>query len=266
MFLYATNRNSDSVSGWAIQANGSLTPVPGSPYIIGSATSPASVATTPAGQCCYLYARTQQRQRPASVSVRVPRNDGRADATARLAVLRRPERLLTSSLQVNTTGELLYMANAGTSNITTFDIAAGAGTLTQRTGSPTSALNAPATSISRAFRRRCSWFRISAISSDCSATIRRRSCPPGWTSRPCSPATIAVWPPTRTANFAYVPKSDGVSDYLFGFRIAIGGSSLEELPLNPVSPTHTYTLSAQMPRTMVIRYSRRDREVLQVPE
>jgi hypothetical protein len=33
-----------------------------------------------------------------------------------------------------------------------------------------------------------------------------------------------------------------------------------------VSPINTYTPPAQMPRTMVIRYSHRDREVLQVPD
>jgi hypothetical protein len=64
--------------------------------------------------------------------------------------------------------------------------------------------------------------------------------------------------------FVYVPKID--ADYLFGYSVGTGGSTLEPLPLNPLPPQNTYTLPASQPRAMVLRYSRRDREMLQVPE
>jgi hypothetical protein len=158
------------------------------------------------------------------------------------------------------------MANSGTSNITTFDIAGGAGTLTQRAGSPTPALNSPC--YIHQPRLSLSLFVVSSLSyqlglfgDDLSTFL------PTWLDTEtmfvgdyCSVATDPY------GEFAYVPKFDDVANYLFGFRSASGGSSLEPLPLNPVSPTNTYTLTAQMPRTMVIRYSRRDRELLQVPD
>jgi 6-phosphogluconolactonase (cycloisomerase 2 family) len=267
LFLYATNRNSDDISGWVIQANGSLTPVPGSPYRIGDAASPASVATTPAGQCCYVYVAHNNINGVPHVSAytyhestgaltQLPGSPFSAGLTA----------YSPASLQVNTTGELLYMANSGTSNITTFDIAGGAGTLTQRAGSPTPALNSPC--YIHQPRLSLSLFVVSSLSyqlglfgDDLSTFL------PTWLDTEtmfvgdyCSVATDPY------GEFAYVPKFDDVANYLFGFRSASGGSSLEPLPLNPVSPTNTYTLTAQMPRTMVIRYSRRDREILQVPD
>lgn len=66
--------------------------------------------------------------------------------------------------------------------------------------------------------------------------------------------------------FVYVPKSDNMANILFGLRTVAGGSSLEPLPLSTGSPTNTFRLTAQQPSSMTIRYSRRDREVLIVPE
>lgn len=66
--------------------------------------------------------------------------------------------------------------------------------------------------------------------------------------------------------FVYVPNSEDTADQLFGFRVGADGATLEPLPLTASSQANTYALPASGPRAMVLRYSRRDREMLQVPE
>jgi 6-phosphogluconolactonase (cycloisomerase 2 family) len=269
-FLYATNRNSDDVSGWVIQANGSLTPVPGSPYDLGDATTPAAVATAPVGHGSYVYVAHNNMNGVPFVSAftyhgttgaltELPGSPFNAGLSA----------YSPSSLLVNAAGDTLYMANSGTSNISTFDIAAGAGTLTQRAGSPTSALNAPR--FLHQARLSPSLFVVSSLSyqlglfghDPVTFLPTFLDSEDMFAGSYCSVATDPY------GEFAYVPQADGTSNYLFGFRVTAGGTALESLTLNtetPPTPTNIYTLPAQMPCGMAIRYSRRDREVLQVPE
>lgn len=51
-FMYVANQGSNTVSGYAIGANGQLTPVPGSPFA--SAAGPGGVATDPQGRFVYV--------------------------------------------------------------------------------------------------------------------------------------------------------------------------------------------------------------------
>ena len=67
-------------------------------------------------------------------------------------------------------------------------------------------------------------------------------------------------------HFVYVPKFDGAANHLFGFKVGEDGATLEPLALSPSAPANAYALSAAQPRAMVLRNSRRDREILQIPE
>jgi DNA-binding beta-propeller fold protein YncE len=173
------------------------------------------------------------------------------------------------SLEVNSTGELLYMANGGTSNFSTFDIS-GTGTLTERAGSPTPAGSSPC--VIHQPRLSPSLFVVSILASD----VQLYGSDPG--------TGLPQWLDTKTmfsgsycsaasdpyGKFVYLPNSGNSSgaDYLFGFMTNANSTALLPLTLNsdPLSPANTYTLPALMPRAMVVRYSRRDREVLQVPD
>jgi hypothetical protein len=70
--------------------------------------------------------------------------------------------------------------------------------------------------------------------------------------------------------FVYLPNpgNGSNSDYLFGFQTNANSTALLPVTLttDPLSPANTYTLPALMPRAMVVRHSRRDREVLQIPD
>jgi 6-phosphogluconolactonase (cycloisomerase 2 family) len=53
-YLYVTNDNSKDVSGFAIDAAGALTPVPGSPFPTGSSDFAEAITTTPDGSHLYV--------------------------------------------------------------------------------------------------------------------------------------------------------------------------------------------------------------------
>jgi hypothetical protein len=162
------------------------------------------------------------------------------------------------------------MSNGGTSNISTFDIAGGTGALTQRMGSPTPAGNSPCEI--RQPRLSPSLFVVSNLSYEVGLYGTDPATGlPEWLDR----GTMFVGSYCSVASdpygkFIYLPNpgNGADSDYLFGFMTNANGTSLLPLPLStdPLAPINTYTLPALMPRAMVIRYSRRDRETLQVPD
>jgi hypothetical protein len=265
MFLYATNTNSDDISGWAIQANGSLTPVPGSPYRIGDVTRPISVATTPAGQCCYIYVAHSNIGGVTQVSAYAYHQTTGALTPVAGSPYSFPAIYSPTSIYVNNSGETVWMTANGTSDITTLNLAGGAGTLSERPGSPT-----PTAIPCSIVQPRLSPF-LFAVSWNHSRLMLFGEDPTTLLPTELDHETMFGGSYCGAATdpygeFVYAPKFDDVADYLFGFTTGTTGSSLEPLTLNPVSPTNTYTLPAQMPRSMVIRNSRRDREVLQVSE
>jgi 6-phosphogluconolactonase (cycloisomerase 2 family) len=264
LFLYAANVNSDNVYGWAIQADGSLSAVPGSPYSTGFASGPVSVATSPASQCCYLYV-AHSLGSPARLSAFA--YDSQTGALTPIAgsPYSLPNAYTPSSVLADNTGEFVYMTASGTGNVTTFDVAGGTGggVLTERPGSP-SPLGSTPCEIQQP-RLSSSLFVISGLSYQLLLVgedpntllpiqLDRQTM---FAGSYCSLATDPY------GKFVYVPKVD--ADYLFGFSVSAGGSTLAPLPLNPLPPENTYTLPASEPRAMVLRYSRRDREMLQVP-
>ena len=265
LFLYAANLNSDNVNGWDIQADGSLSPVPGSPFSTGAASGPVSVATSPAGQCCYVYVAHSLGTFGRLSAFAYNSNTGALTPVAGSPYLL-PNAYTPWSVVANNTGEFVYLAASGTSNVTTFDIAGGigGGVLTERPGSPTPLGNDPC-DIQQP-RLSPYLFAISSLSyqvmllGNDPATLLPTllDIKTMFVGSYCSLATDPY------GKFVYVPKTD--ADYLFGYSIATGGSTLQPLPLNPLPPENTYTLPASQPGAMVLRYSRRDREVLQVPE
>jgi hypothetical protein len=66
--------------------------------------------------------------------------------------------------------------------------------------------------------------------------------------------------------FVYLPNSDDAADQLLGFSVGADGATLEPLALTVSSKANTYALPASGARAMVLRYNRRDSELLQVAE
>ena len=264
-FLYATASGSGEVHGWTIQANGSLSPIPGLPLYLGDASMPESLATTPAARCCYLYVA---RWVGGSTRVSGFSYNSTTGALTQLPLspFAAPGAYDASSIIVNNTGDRVLMAAGGTSNITTFDIGSGTGALTEHLFSPTPAGNSPCKLKQPPLSP--SLFVVSSLSYQLSLYIEDPdSSLPTWLDSAnmfAGSYCDAAFDPY--GQFVYVPKFDDIADYLFGFTVSADGMSLQPLTLNPVSPTNTYTLSAIHPRTMVLRYSRRDREMLQIPD
>ena len=264
-FLYATASGSGEVHGWTIQANGSLSPIPGLPLYLGDASMPESLAITPAGQCCYLYVARWVGSSTRVSAFAYDQNTG-ALTQLPLSPFAAPGAYDASSMIVNNTGDRVLLAAGGTSNITTFDIASGTGALTEHLFSPSPAGNSPCKIKQPPLSP--SLFVVSSLSYQIGLYIEDPdSSLPTWLDTGdmfVGSYCDAAFDPY--GQFVYVPKFDDIADYLFGFTVGPNGSTLEPLPLNPVSPTNTYTLSAIHPRTMVLRYSRRDREMLQIAD
>jgi hypothetical protein len=167
---------------------------------------------------------------------------------------------------VNTTGDTVYLGAGGTSSITTLTVAdgIGGGVLTERPGSPTQVGYSPCEIVQprlspSLFVVSTNTYELYLYSSGANTSLPvfldRKSM---FAGSYCSMASDPY------GKFIYVPKFNDVADYLFGFRVAQGGSTLEPLPLNPLPPENTYTLPTAQPRAMVLRYSHRDREAMQI--
>ena len=131
--LYATGAFSNTVSGFDVAPDGSLTPVAGSPFAAGNV--PAGVAVTPDGDNAYVVNGN---------SANVSAYDIAADGTL-TPVAGAPFAAGAAPLGVAVApdGTHLYVANLGSGNISVYDIAAN-GALTPVAGSPFPAGGAPA--------------------------------------------------------------------------------------------------------------------------
>jgi DNA-binding beta-propeller fold protein YncE len=269
MFLYAANNGSSTVSAWTIQDDGSLVSVPGSPFSTGMQSGPVSIATSVDQQCCYVYvAHSLGLNGTGQLSAFAYHSDTGVLSPVAGSPYFLPNAYTPSSVAVNNTGELVYLAAGGTSNITTMDIAGGigGGVLTERPGSPTNAGNAPCQIFEP--RMALSLFVVSSLSYELRlyAPDPVTSLPEYQDSKTMFVGTYCSIASDPFGKFVYLPNTGNgaVSDYLFGFTS--NGTTLSDLTLNPLPPTNTYTLPAINPRSMVIRYSRRDREIMQIPE
>ena len=134
MFLYVANDGTStgggSISGYKINANGSLTQVPGSPFTTNPALTPQQGIAVTAG---FVYVSNVASNNVSAFSFD---NTGKltqlATSPFTLAPALTPE---PESLAVDPAGNLLFTANTNSDNVSAFTIK-GDGSLTQDAGSP----------------------------------------------------------------------------------------------------------------------------------
>jgi 6-phosphogluconolactonase len=129
-FAYVANGNSNNVSAYRIDGiTGALTPVAGSPFPVGSAPSPYSVAVHPTGQFAYLAS--------SSGNVSAYSIDGTTGALTAVSGSPFPAEVGSISVTVDPTGKFAYVANDSSSgHVSAFSIDGTTGALTPVPGSP----------------------------------------------------------------------------------------------------------------------------------
>jgi len=131
-FVYVANLNSNNISAYSIVADGSLTPVPGSPFKAGS--RPQSVALHPTNKFAYVANDGSNNISAYSIAANgvltpIPGSPFKAG-------------LGSDSVAVDPTGKFAYVANQGDDTVSAYSIGAD-GSLTQVTGSPFAAGDTP---------------------------------------------------------------------------------------------------------------------------
>jgi len=128
-FAYVANGNSNNVSAYSIDGTtGALTQVAGSPFPVGSAPSPYSVAVDPTGQFVYVAS--------SSGNVSAYSINGTTGALTAVPGSPFPAGAGSVSVTVDSTGRFVYTANSNTNNVSAFTIDETDGHLTPVAGSP----------------------------------------------------------------------------------------------------------------------------------
>ena len=127
-FLYTANPTQGTITGFAVASDGSLSPVPGSPFAVGTAgSSPSFLAVHPGG--AFLYAAD-----PASNAV-LGFSIASNGAISPIAGSPFAAGLGTSAFSITPQGSFLYASNSGDNTVSGFSIS-NSGALTQVSGSP----------------------------------------------------------------------------------------------------------------------------------
>jgi 6-phosphogluconolactonase len=128
-FLYTANATQGTIAGFAIGSDGALTPVPGSPFAVGTAgASPSFILVHPGGN--FLYAADPAHNALLGFSIQsngaISAISGSPFAAGTGAV----------ALSVTPQGSFLYAANPGDNTVSAYIVDGGSGKLTPVTGSP----------------------------------------------------------------------------------------------------------------------------------
>lgn len=128
-FLYTANPAQGTVAGFAIGSDGGLTPVPGSPFSVGTVgTSPSFIVTDPAGNFLYLADPANN----AVLGFTIQSNG----AISAIPGSPFPSGAGTVALSVSPQGSFLFAANHGDNTVSAFVIDPGSGKLAAVSGSP----------------------------------------------------------------------------------------------------------------------------------
>lgn len=128
-FLYTANPAQGTVAGFAIGSDGGLTPVPGSPFAVGTATtSPSFVVVHPGGNFLYLADPVHNALMGFAIQ-----SDGSITAISGSPF---PSGAGTVALSITPQGSFLYAANHDDNTMSAFVIDPGSGNLAAVTGSP----------------------------------------------------------------------------------------------------------------------------------
>lgn len=126
-FVYIADPATSSVDGFAINADGSLTFMPGSPFAVG--TSPSFVVADP--QAKFLYVADPPGNRIFAFSIDPNTGTLTSISGSPFAAGTNP-----TGLAIDSTGDLLLAANQGSNNVSAYSLNPGTGALTQISGSP----------------------------------------------------------------------------------------------------------------------------------
>lgn len=108
-FAYVVNNGSHDVSGFKVKPNGSLTPLPGSPFPAG--TQPTSIAVDPTGSFAYVTNAVDASVSEYKITGGTLAPNGTVFAGTQPA-----------SVAVDHTGHCAYVANPGSSNVSQYKI------------------------------------------------------------------------------------------------------------------------------------------------
>ena len=128
-FLYTANPTQGTVAGFAIGSEGGLTPVPGSPFAVGTAgTSPSFVVVHPGGNFLYLADPAHNAVLGFAIQSNgaISAISGSPFAAGAGAV----------ALSLTPQGSLLFAANPGDNTVSAYVIDPNSGSLAQVSGSP----------------------------------------------------------------------------------------------------------------------------------
>jgi 6-phosphogluconolactonase len=127
-FLYVMNAGSSNISVFSVNStSGALTPVTGSPFLLGSSLSPLNMQLTPSGKFLYVTVASDPLGLIAGFSV----NSG----TLTLFSLTSTDGVNPFGLAIDPAGKYLYVANTSSPSIAIFTISAS-GALAEVSGSP----------------------------------------------------------------------------------------------------------------------------------
>jgi 6-phosphogluconolactonase (cycloisomerase 2 family) len=135
-YLYAANHSNDTISAYRIDS-GVLTPLVGSPFLLGVGTGPQAIAIDTTGTFLYVANSGSNNVSGfmimADTGVLSPINSGTpfGAGTTPVFILAEPA------------GKYLYVGNQGSTNITGFSYDATTGKLTAISGSPFTVPSAP---------------------------------------------------------------------------------------------------------------------------
>jgi 6-phosphogluconolactonase (cycloisomerase 2 family) len=127
-FLYTANPAQGTIAGFAIASDGSLSPVPGSPFaIVAAGISPSFLAIHPSGS--FLYATDPANNAVLGFAI------GGNGAITPIAGSPFAAGVGTSALSITPQGSFLYASNSGDNTVSGYSID-NSGALTQVSGSP----------------------------------------------------------------------------------------------------------------------------------
>jgi 6-phosphogluconolactonase (cycloisomerase 2 family) len=131
-FVYVTNQNADTVSGYEINAVGALTPVPGSSFATGN--EPWDVVVNPAGKFIYVADLGVNNMMPGYVSAyKINPGNGSLSSVAGSPF---PAGDGPINIAINPKGTFAYATNVWDNTISGYTINAATGALTTIAGSP----------------------------------------------------------------------------------------------------------------------------------
>ena len=249
LWLFAANWGSDNVSVYSIGSNGALTQVPGSPFATGLA--PYAVVTTPAHACCSVHVTNSGDDSVSSFELHT-------ETGALTPATGSPYLAGHTPLGIGfyPTGEFVFVANFGSSSISSFARDAPFGTLIEVPDSPTSSSIAPCAMA--APRLSPTFFVVSSVVNGVAAFELGPNFAvfEGSSVVSSDPVGACGIDADLAGRFVYVvnPNTNRITAFTYSQTTGL------------VPSTRPALATGSAPQSIVIRYNAADRQLLGVPE